>query len=41
MTGVLLMGLVVRQKAGPGGIGFESAAVLLLYVALAAWLFFV
>ena len=24
MTAVLLLGLLVRQKSGPGGIGFES-----------------
>jgi cation:H+ antiporter len=32
MVGVLLMGLVRREKQGPGGIGFESATILVLYV---------
>ena len=32
MVGVLLMGLLRREKHGFGNIGFESAAVLLLYV---------
>ncbi|WP_029029597.1 sodium:calcium antiporter [Salinarimonas rosea] len=31
MVGVLLMGLVRREKTGPGGIGFESATILVLY----------
>ncbi|MCC4310224.1 MAG: sodium:calcium antiporter [Alcanivorax sp.] len=31
MTGALLMGMIRREEQGPGGIGFESAAVLLLY----------
>jgi len=35
MTAVLLLGLLVRQRRGPAGIGFESAAVLLLYAATA------
>jgi cation:H+ antiporter len=33
MTGILLMGLLRREKGGIGGIGFESFAILLLYVA--------
>ena len=32
MTGVLLMGLLRREKTGLGGIGFESVAILLLYL---------
>ena len=32
MVGVLLMGLLRREKQGPGGIGFESATILVLYV---------
>ena len=37
MTAVLVAGLVRRQKHGPGGIGFESIGLVLLYVgALAA-----
>lgn len=36
MTAVLLLGLLVRQRRGPAGIGFESVAVLLLYCATAA-----
>lgn len=31
MVGVLLMGLLRREKQGPGGIGFESATILVLY----------
>lgn len=31
MTGVLLMGLVYRQRHGPGNIGLESTVLLLLY----------
>ncbi|WP_040621762.1 sodium:calcium antiporter [Rhodovulum sp. PH10] len=31
MTAVLLLGMIRRQKSGPGNIGFESALVLLLY----------
>ncbi|AJY46024.1 sodium:calcium antiporter [Martelella endophytica] len=31
VTAVLLLGLIVRQKSGPGRIGFESAAILALY----------
>ncbi|WP_180901290.1 sodium:calcium antiporter [Martelella soudanensis] len=30
-TAILLLGLIVRQKAGPGSIGFESAGILVLY----------
>jgi len=32
MTAVLLLGLVLRQKTGPGGIGWESVTMLGLYV---------
>jgi cation:H+ antiporter len=31
MTGILLLGLLRRQKQGPGRIGFESLAVLVIY----------
>lgn len=31
MTGVLLMGLLYRQRRGPGNIGLESLVLLLLY----------
>ena len=31
MTAVLLLGMIRRQKWGPGKIGFESALVLILY----------
>ena len=31
MTGVLLMGLIYRQRHGPGNIGLESVVLLLLY----------
>lgn len=31
MTAVLLLGMIRRQKSGPGNIGFESVLVLLLY----------
>lgn len=33
MTGVMVMGMVGRQEQGIGGIGWESAVVLALYVA--------
>jgi cation:H+ antiporter len=32
MTGILVMGLLRREKHGVGNIGFESFLVLLLYV---------
>jgi cation:H+ antiporter len=32
MTGTLLMGLVYRQRHGPGNIGLESTVLLLLYL---------
>lgn len=32
MTAVLLLGMIRRQESGPGGIGFESALVLALYL---------
>lgn len=32
MTGVLLLGLLTREKRGPGGIGFESGLIILFYV---------
>jgi len=31
MAGVVLMGLLKRQRHGPGGIGFESVAILAIY----------
>ncbi len=31
MTGILLGGLIMRQRIGPGRIGFESLALLVLY----------
>ncbi|MGB6020523.1 MAG: sodium:calcium antiporter, partial [Sulfurimonadaceae bacterium] len=31
MTGVLLMGLIYRQRHGPGNIGLESTALVVLY----------
>jgi len=34
MAGVLVLGLVYRQKKGPGGIGFESVAILGIYAAM-------
>lgn len=40
MTGVLLLGLLRRERHGVAGIGFESALVLLLYAASAAVLVF-
>lgn len=33
MTAVLMLGLIRRQEQGPGGIGFESAAIVVLYAA--------
>ncbi|MEX2626404.1 MAG: hypothetical protein WD225_05945, partial [Ilumatobacteraceae bacterium] len=38
MTTLLIMGLLRRQRRGPANIGFESAAVLLLYLGTAALL---
>lgn len=32
MTAMLMMGLIRRQEHGPGGIGFESVSVIVLYV---------
>ncbi|TKB51454.1 sodium:calcium antiporter [Ferrimonas sediminicola] len=32
MTGVLLMGLIYRQRHGPGNIGLESVALLAIYL---------
>jgi len=31
MTAVLMLGLIVRQREGPGRIGFESAGILAIY----------
>lgn len=31
MTAIMHLGLIVRQKTGPAGIGFESAAILAVY----------
>lgn len=39
MTGVLLLGLLRREKSGVAGIGFESALVLLLYAGSIVLLF--
>ncbi|SOC55965.1 cation:H+ antiporter [Chromohalobacter canadensis] len=39
MTAVLLLGLVRREKHGPGRIGFESVALVLLYGAGVAMVF--
>lgn len=36
MTALLSLGLVARERHGPGGIGFESAGILGLYVAAVA-----
>ncbi len=33
MTGILLMGLIRRERHGPANIGFESASLLILYMA--------
>lgn len=32
MSGVLMMGQIRRQEQGPGGIGFESVGVILIYL---------
>lgn len=40
MTGVLIMGLVRREKHGPGRIGFESVTILGLYLAGVAMVVF-
>lgn len=39
MTGVLLLGMLRREKSGVAGIGFESAMVLLLYAGSIGLLF--
>lgn len=31
MTGCLLLGLILREKSGPAGIGFESVGILIIY----------
>lgn len=31
MTGILLLGLLEREKHGAGNIGFESVLILLIY----------
>ncbi len=37
MTGVLLLGMLRRERSGIAGIGFESAIVLLLYAGSLCW----
>ncbi|HEV2080173.1 MAG TPA: sodium:calcium antiporter [Allosphingosinicella sp.] len=39
MTGILLLGLLRRQKNGPAGIGFEGISILILYGLAAAVMF--
>jgi len=39
MTGVLLLGLIRREKHGPGRIGFESVALIVLYFSGVAMVF--
>jgi cation:H+ antiporter len=39
MTGVLLLGMIRRERSGIGGIGFESTGVLLLYAFSVVMLF--
>ena len=36
MTAVLLLGLILREKAGPARIGFESVALLAVYAGAVA-----
>jgi len=38
MSGILLLGLMRRQEKGPANIGFESMAVLLLYLGFVAYI---
>jgi cation:H+ antiporter len=38
MTGVLVMGLLKRERHGPAGIGFESLLILVFYAAAVAML---
>ena len=40
MTGVLLMGLIYRERHGPGNIGLESVVLLILYLGGVGWLAF-
>ena len=39
LTGIILLGLLSRQRRGPANIGFESVLVLLVYLASLAYLF--
>lgn len=39
LTGILLMGLLVREKHGLGNIGLESWLILIMYVFAFSWLF--
>jgi cation:H+ antiporter len=39
MTGVLLMGLIRRERRGIANIGFESFAILVLYVGAVLFMF--
>ncbi len=41
MTSILLLGLIRRERHGPGNIGVESASLLLVYVGAAVAAFFV
>ena len=36
MTAILLIGLIVREQKGPGRIGLESSALLLVYAGAVA-----
>lgn len=36
MTGILLLGLIRRERQGPGGIGFETVLILCVYFVLIA-----
>lgn len=40
LTGILLLGLLRREKHGIGNIGFESFLILLIYVASSVFLFY-
>lgn len=40
MTGIVLLGLLRRERKGPAGIGFESMLVIALYILMASLIFF-
>jgi len=39
MSAILLLGLILRQRSGPAGIGFESVALIIVYAVTVAFAF--